>query len=445
VFRIFSPKLIDSFTVQRRITMLHAEGFSYRNGALYCDSIPITDIIRETGTPTFIYHLDSVLANWRRHLEAFKALRHEACYAVKANASLPLLQALAAEDAGFDVNSRGELYRALKAGADPKHIIMTGVGKSRQDILDGIEAGIARFNVESASECRLISDVATECGVVADILLRLNPDVDAGAHPHISTGSSVHKFGLNAADIRSLAAQASWLPGLRIVGLAFHLGSQIFSPEPYREALLLLITTLDDITSMLNLEASVLDIGGGFGVPYAEHEEALDPAVIADMAQRLLGDRAEHITLITEPGRALVANAGVLVSAVEHEKPAAGRIFLILDAGMNDLLRPALYNAHHDIVSLKEPQGGQTTVFYDVVGPVCESSDVFARRYPLPELKRGDHVALLSAGAYAASMSSTYNSRPLAAEVVVHEGRWQIARERQPLEDLMRGERPLPL
>ena len=423
--------------------MLHADGFSYRNGRLCCEDIPLIEIIRETGTPTFIYHLDSILGKWEAHCEAFAALRHEACYAMKANSSFAILQGLVGAGAGFDVNSRGELFRALKAGASPSHITMTGVGKSRQDVLDGLEAGIARFNVESASECRLISDVATELGKQANVLLRLNPDVDAETHPHISTGGSSHKFGLNAADIRSLVAQSAWLPGVRISGLSYHLGSQIFSTEPYREALLLLITLLDDIVSQLQLKHPILDIGGGFGVPYEEHQEALDMSAIAELATGLLGERLNNVTLITEPGRSLVANSGVLVSRVEHEKPSTDRIFLVLDAGMNDLLRPALYDANHDIVSLDEPEGGQTTVFYDVVGPVCESSDVFSRRYPLPELKRGDTVALLSSGAYAASMSSTYNSRPLAAEVVVYNGKWQLARERQPLEDLLRGEQPL--
>ncbi|MBN1446883.1 MAG: diaminopimelate decarboxylase [Bacteroidetes bacterium] len=421
--------------------MTFTDGFTYRDSVLTCDDIPLTDILRETKTPVYIYSLRAVLDRLEQHRNAFAGLNHHVCYAVKANPSLPLLQVLAQAKAGFDVNSRGELFRALRAGADPSRIIMTGVGKSREDIEDGLAAGIGWFNAESASECRLISEIASAHGSTATLLLRLNPDVDAGTHPYISTGESDHKFGLSAADIRSLAAQASWLPGVHIGGLAFHLGSQIFSALPYREALRHLMRTLEDITPLLELQHPVIDIGGGFGVPYEEDGESLDPGIIAEMLLDLLGPQSDDVTLITEPGRSLVANAGILVSTVEHVKPAHDRIFLVLDAGMNDLLRPALYNADHGIVPLRESLG-TVTVFYDVVGPVCESSDTFARRYPLPELDRGDTVALLSAGAYGASMSSTYNSRPLAPEVVVLNGRWHLARERQPLEDLLRGERP---
>jgi diaminopimelate decarboxylase len=423
--------------------MIDADEFSYRDGVLHCGAFPLTEIAARVGTPTYVYSLDSILERYGEHMQAFEGLRHEACFAVKANPSLPLLQVLARHGAGFDVNSRGELLRALRAGADPSRIIMTGVGKSRADISDGLEAGVALFNAESASECRLISDIAAEKEMLADVLLRLNPDVEAGTHPHISTGESSHKFGMSAGDIRSLAAQAAWLPGVRIRGLSFHLGSQIFSPEPYREALLLLITTLDEISGILDIPDPVIDIGGGFGLAYNDEEQTLDLGSIAESIRSLLGSRAGEFTILTEPGRSLVANAGVLVAAVEHEKPARDRVFLILDAGMNDLLRPALYGAQHDIVPLHEPEGGQTTVFYDVVGPVCESADTFARRCPLPQLRRGDLVALLSAGAYGASMSSTYNSRPFAAEVMVYGGEWMTGRERQPLEDLFRGERLL--
>jgi len=418
------------------------DGFSYREGALVCEGIPVEDIVRETGTPTYVYSLDAVLRRYERHIAAFSGLRHQVCYAVKANTSLALLQVLARTGAGFDVNSRGELRRALRAGADPARIIMTGVGKTQQDIEEALDADIAWFNAESASECRLISDIAAARGTTARVLLRLNPDVDAGTHPYISTGELDHKFGLSAADVRSLAAQAGWLPGVRIAGLAFHLGSQIFSAIPYHEALRHLMRTLEAISDMLDLTHPVIDIGGGFGVPYDEDTEELDPGVIAEMLLDFLGPRAANVTVITEPGRSLVANAGILVSSVEHVKPSGNRIFLILDAGMNDLLRPALYSADHGIVPLREPHGS-VTVFYDVVGPVCESSDTFARRFPMPEMERGDLVALLSAGAYGASMSSTYNSRPLAAEAVVLEGAWHLARRRQSIEALLADERPL--
>ncbi|MBE0643819.1 MAG: diaminopimelate decarboxylase [Bacteroidetes bacterium] len=423
--------------------MTVADGFSYRDHELHCGSVRVVDIIRETGTPLYLYNLDAVLARFEQHRAAFASFSHRTSYAVKANSTLPLLQALTNAGCGFDVNSRGELHRALKAGADARRITMTGVGKSRADIEDGLAAGISLFNVESASECRLISEIAEAQGMVADILLRLNPDVETETHPYISTGEAAHKFGLSPSDIRSLASQASWLPGLRIAGLAFHLGSQILSPAPYAQGLRVLLKVLDDITPMLDRAPDIIDIGGGFGVRYDAHHGELLPGQVAAVLANVLGPREETWTLITEPGRSLVANAGVLVASVEHVKPSEDRNFLILDAGMNDLLRPALYQASHSIIPLRESDADMQ--LYDIVGPVCESSDTFAVRYGLPSLERGDLVALLSAGAYGSSMSSNYNSRPLAAEAVVYEGRWHLARERQSLDDLQRGERLLPL
>lgn len=422
--------------------MTIADGFSYRAQELYCGEVRIADIVRETGTPLYVYNLDGVLGNYRRHREAFASFSHRTSYAVKANASLPLLQALVRAGCGFDVNSRGELYRVLRAGGDPRRITMTGVGKSCGDIEDGLAAGIALFNVESASECRLISEIAVRRGVVADILLRLNPDVETETHPYISTGEAVHKFGLAASDIRSLASQVEWLPGLRIAGLAFHLGSQILTPAPYAEGLRALLTVLGEITPLLDPAPDIIDIGGGFGVRYdARHSELLPTQVAAVLAGVFCSFDGTW-TLITEPGRSLVANAGILVTSVEHVKPSGDRSFLVLDAGMNDLLRPALYQASHNIIPLREREA--EVQVYDVVGPVCESSDTFAVGYPLPSMERGDLVALLTAGAYGASMSSNYNSRPLAAEAIIHEGRWHLARARQSLDDLLRGEQPLP-
>ncbi len=422
--------------------MTIADGFSYRMQELHCGDVRIADIVRETGTPVYVYNLDGVLANFQRHRAAFASFSHRTSYAVKANTSLPLLQVLARAGCGFDVNSRGELYRVLRAGGDPRRVTMTGVGKSRADIEDGLAAGVALFNVESASECRLISELAVQHGMTADILLRLNPDVETETHPYISTGEAAHKFGLTASDIRSLASQIEWLPGLRIAGLAFHLGSQILSPAPYAQGLRALLKVLADITPLLDPAPDIIDIGGGFGVRYdARHSELL-PTQVAVVLAGVFGDHESAWTLITEPGRSLVANAGILVASVEHVKPSGDRNFLVLDAGMNDLLRPALYQASHSIIPLRESHAEMQ--MYDIVGPVCESSDTFAVRYGLPAMERGDLVALLTAGAYGASMSSNYNSRPLAAEAIIYEGRWQLARSRQALDDLLRCEHPLP-
>ena len=423
--------------------MTVADGFTFIDRELHCGSVRVTDIVRETGTPLYLYNLDAVLERYERHRAAFSSFSHRTCYAVKANASLPLLQVLASAGCGFDVNSRGELFRALKAGADPRRITMTGVGKSRADIADALDAGVALLNVESASECRLISDVAEERGMVADILLRLNPDVETDTHPYISTGEAGHKFGLAAGDIRSLASQAHWLPGLRIAGLSMHLGSQILSPAPYAYGLRAMLKVLDDITPLLDRAPEIIDIGGGFGVRYDLHHGELEPGKVAAVIADVLGDRDDPWTLITEPGRSLVANAGALISTVEHVKPSEGRTFLVLDAGMNDLLRPALYQALHGIIPVRESDAD--VHLYDIVGPVCESSDTFATGHTLPSQERGDLVALLSSGAYGSSMASNYNSRPLAAEAVVYQGRWHIARERQSLEDIIRGEFPIDL
>ncbi len=422
--------------------MTFAKGFSYRDAVLHCGSVNLADIARETGTPTYVYNFDAVLDRYRAHRDAFSHLRHQTCYAVKANSSLALLQMLAREGCGFDVNSRGELHRCMKAGADASHMIMTGVGKSRADVVYALESGVGHFNVESASECRLISELASERGVVANVLLRLNPDIETDTHPYISTGEASHKFGLRPADIRTLASQENWLPGLRIAGLSFHLGSQLMNPEPYRDALRLLLKVLDDIMPLLPAAPLVVDIGGGFGVPYSDEEGELQPSTVAAVVSEVLGTRAQSLSLITEPGRSLVANSGVLLASVEHLKPSESRrVFMILDAGMNDLMRPALYQAAHGIVPLMADHEAEILEF-DIVGPVCESSDVFAARYPFPSsIEPGQFVAILSAGAYGASMSSTYNSRPLAAEVAVSGSTWTLIRERQSLDAMMAGER----
>jgi len=423
--------------------MTFAEGFSYHNGELHCGEVSIKEITYAVGTPVYIYNLDAIVARYHAHTEAFSQFRHLTCYAVKANSNIAVLQALARAGSGFDVNSRGELYRCMRAGADASSISMTGVGKTKGDIVDALNAGVARFNVESASECRLISDIAEDRGFAAEVLLRLNPDIETDTHPYISTAEASHKFGLSASDIRTLASQEGWLPGLRIAGLSFHLGSQILSAAPYKEALRLLLKVLDDIIPLLPVRPTIIDIGGGLGIPYTDRHSELHPRTVAMAVEDELGSRIDELTLITEPGRSLVANAGALVSTIEHVKPSALRTFLVLDAGMNDFLRPALYQARHSIVPLLEHRDEELEEF-DIVGPVCESSDTFAIRYPLPvELCSGDQVALLSAGAYGSSMSSMYNSRPLAAEVVVTEGNWFVARERQSLDDMLQGERLL--
>lgn len=426
--------------------MLQFPAFPRIGGVLHCGASSVEDIAREVGTPLYIYNLDSIVGRLRHYTGAFETLPHTTCYAVKANSTGAVLRALVRAGAGFDVNSRGELFRALRAGADPLRITMTGVAKTDADIDDALAAGILYFNAESAEECARIDALAARQDLHASVLLRINPNVDAHTHPYIATGLAEHKFGLSGNDALEAVKQFRGLPHVSLDGFGMHLGSQIFDPAVFVEGLDRMLDFIDSIAAELSAPLRVLNIGGGIGVPYAEDETAVAPADVAraiaasfERARRSSWAHPDGLRLVSEPGRYIVANEGILVTRVEYIKRSGERNFLLLDAGMNDLIRPALYEAYHHVVPVIERHGGGEAT-YDIAGPVCESGDTFALARRMAAVKAGDLVAIHSAGAYGAAMSSIYNSRPFAAEVAVQGGSWFIARSRQSLDQIIENE-----
>ncbi len=422
-----------------------AEGFSYRNNVLHCGNTPVPEIVTAAGTPLYLYNLDAVVDRYRSYADAFSSRDHLTCYAVKANSSLALLQVLAREGCGFDVNSRGELFRVMKASADPAKISMTGVGKSAADIRDGLNAGIATFNVESLEECARIDTIADSMGKTASIMLRLNPDITAGAHPYIATGSAKHKFGLGEDDLYGLVQNLHSMNNLRLIGFAMHIGSQIVELQPFIDGLRKLFSFAKKVADSLPEAPQVFDIGGGLGVCYQEDHAEISARDFAQTVTAMIEESGLSVPkLLSEPGRYLVANCGVLLSRVEYVKRTSGKTFVIIDAGMNDFLRPALYKADHVImpVAITDAPTGDLV---DVVGPVCESGDTFVTDYSIQRLEEHELVAVLSTGAYSSVMASNYNSRPLPAEATCYKGDWQISRSRQTLEQLVQNEHLLYL
>ena len=414
-----------------------AQGFHYRNDVLYCGTVPVSNIVDACGTPLYLYNLDAVADSYAIYEAAFSALDHLTCYAVKANSSLALLKTIVDAGAGLDVNSRGELLRALRAGADSSRITMTGVGKSRQDIAAGIEAGILLFNAESAEECVRIDEIAHAHGSIATVVFRINPDIDAHTHPYIATGLAEHKFGLSIDDADAVIDDVAALHHIRLAGFGMHLGSMLFDSEPYVKGIRALSAFIDRIRPRLQHDVTFINIGGGIGVPYRDDAVPFSPRTLVDSIRK---EVPPQLRVLSEPGRFLVANAGILLASVEYIKHSNDRTFLILDAGMNDLIRPALYEAHHEIHPTRlHPK--RKAVLYDVVGPVCESGDTFAVHRTIQEMRQDERIAIFSAGAYGATMGSSYNSRQLPAEVVVSNGIWRVSRERQSFEQMLENER----
>lgn len=410
--------------------------FAWHDGRLYCEACDLTQVAQEFGTPTFVYSRAAILAAYRSYVAALAGRRALVCYAVKANPNLGVLALLAREGSGFDIVSGGELARALRAGADPARIVFSGVGKSAQEIEAALQAGIGCFNVESAAELEAIDRVARALGVRAPVSLRINPDVDPRTHPYISTGLKSNKFGIPAEEAPALYRRAAALAGIAVVGIDCHIGSQITEIEPYLEAAQCLLDLVDDLQAA-GIGIGHIDFGGGLGIRYRDEHV---PAV-GELVARLLAlvDRRGHgdKTLLFEPGRSIVGNGGVLLTRVEYLKRTPQRHYAIVDAGMNDLLRPALYEAWMDAVPVV-PRAA-APVATDLVGPVCESADWLARARPLA-LEAGDLVAIKGAGAYGMSMASNYNSRGRAAEVLVDGASVRLVRQRESYEDLMRGE-----
>ena len=408
--------------------------FEYRGGELHAEDVPLAEVAGRHGTPVYVYSR----ATLTRHFHAFdKALaghEHLVCYAVKANSNLAVLQVLARLGAGFDIVSGGELARVLKAGGDPRKIVFSGVGKTVAEMKQALLTGVGCFNVESEAELVRLDEVATGMKKRAPIALRVNPDVDPKTHPYISTGLKANKFGVDIAQAERLYALARTLPGLDIAGVACHIGSQLQDLAPFLAALERVLALVDRLAAQ-GIGLLHLDLGGGLGVRY-DAEAPPSPAELATAVREKLAGR--KLKLLLEPGRAIAGNAGVLVTRVEYLKPGSEKSFAVVDAAMNDLLRPALYQGWHAVLPVRE-QGTGARATYDVVGPICESGDWLARGRDLA-IAPGDLLAIRTAGAYGFTMSSNYNTRPRAAEVMVDGKQVHLVRARESVDDLLRGE-----
>lgn len=412
--------------------------FDYRNGALFAEAQPLTAIAERYGTPTFVYSRATLTRNFLAYEQALAGTDHLVCYAVKANSNLAVLNLLAGLGAGFDIVSVGELERVLAAGGDPRKVVFSGVAKQAEEMRRALELDILCFNVESDSELDLLSSVAVDLGRTARVSLRVNPDVDARTHPYISTGLKQNKFGVPWESALASYQRAAQLPGLEVVGVDCHIGSQLTEISPFLDALDRLLELMDELAAA-GIHLHHLDLGGGLGVRYRDEEPPATADYIAAVRERL-GDRP--LKLMFEPGRSICAEAGLLLTRVNRLKSNAEHHFAIVDAAMNDLTRPALYDAWMDILPVT-PREEVQALAYDVVGPVCETGDFLGKQRELA-LAPGDLLAVMDAGAYGFSMSSNYNSRPRAAEVMVDGEVSHLVRARESVADLLRGEQLLP-
>lgn len=410
--------------------------FEYKNGELFAEDVAVSEIAAAVGTPFYCYST-ATLERHYRVLEAALPKGTLIAYAVKANGSLAVIKTLARLGAGADIVSAGELKRARAGGIPASKIVFSGVGKTRDEIAFGLESGIMQFNAESEEELEVLSEVAVSKSKRAAVSLRINPDVDALTHAKISTGKAENKFGIAWHRAEAAYKKASQLPGIEVTGVDAHIGSQITQLGPFKQAFAKLAELVSSLRAS-GLKISHIDLGGGLGVPYAVGDAPPLPSSYGSMVQDAFAGL--DVKLIVEPGRLITANAGILVSRVTYVKAGDARTFVILDAGMNDLIRPAMYDAHHDIIPVPEPQNSERRV-YDVVGPVCESADLFARNRELPPITPGNLVAILSAGAYGAVQASSYNARPLVPEVIVNGRRFSVTRPRQSVEEMIARER----
>lgn len=413
------------------------DAFNYRGGELFAEGVALSAIAERFGTPTYVYSRAHIEAQYRSYTDALQGVEHLVCFAVKANSNLGVLNLLARQGAGFDIVSGGELERVLAAGGRADRVVFSGVGKTREDMRRALEVGVHCFNVESADELERLQAVAAQMGKVAPVSLRVNPDVDAGTHPYISTGLKENKFGIAIADAESLYVRAAQLPNLEVVGVDCHIGSQLTTVEPFLDALDRLLDLVDRLAEC-GIYLRHLDLGGGVGVRYRDEE----PPQVADYIQAIrerVGDR--ELALVFEPGRYIVANAGVLLTRVEYLKHTEDKHFAIVDAAMNDLIRPALYQAWMGVNSVAPREGEGRR--YDVVGPICETGDFLAKDREL-NLAEGDLLAVQSAGAYGFVMSSNYNTRGRCAEVLVDGDQAFEVRRRETVAQLFAGESLLP-
>ncbi len=409
--------------------------FLYKDGILHAEDVPLPHIAAEVGSPFYVYSCATLTRHYRLFEEALSGLDHLVCFAVKSNSNQAVLAHLASLGAGMDVVSGGEYLRAKAAGVPGERIVFSGVGKTAEEMRLALEGGIRQFNVESEPELEVLSAVAASMGRTAPITVRVNPDVDARTHEKIATGKSENKFGIPIAHARDVYARAASLPGIEVIGIDVHIGSQLTDLEPFELA----YTKVADLTRQLRSDGHDirrLDLGGGLGIPYERSNTAPPlPLEYGDVIRRTVGDLDVEVEI--EPGRLISGNAGLLVSGVIYVKKGDGRDFLILDAAMNDLIRPAMYGAWHDIVPVVEPSPGVEQAPYDIVGPVCETGDTFAKQRQMPPVSGGDLVAFRSAGAYGAVMSSEYNTRPLIPEVLVKADQFAVIRARPTFDEMI--------
>lgn len=411
--------------------------FEYRDGSLFAEGVALSAIAQRFGTPTYVYSRAHIEAQYRAYADALAGMPHLVCFAVKANSNIGVLNVLARLGAGFDIVSSGELERVLAAGGEPSRIVFSGVGKSRDDMRRALEVGVHCFNVESSVELERLQKVAAEMDVKAPVSLRVNPDVDAGTHPYISTGLKENKFGIDIEQAEAVYARAAELPNIEVIGVDCHIGSQLTTLEPFLDALDRLLLLVDKLAAR-GIVIKHLDLGGGLGVQYRDEQPPQVGDYIAAVRQRLAG---RGLALVFEPGRFIVANGGVLLTQVEYLKHTEHKDFAIVDAAMNDLIRPALYQAWME-VSAVQPRDGEAR-HYDLVGPICETGDFLAKDRQLV-LEEGDLLAVRSAGAYGFVMSSNYNTRGRAAEVMVDGEQAYEVRRRETLDELFAGESRLP-
>ncbi|PIB23238.1 diaminopimelate decarboxylase [Amylibacter kogurei] len=410
--------------------------FLYRDGVLHAEDVAITDIAAKVGTPFYVYSTATLTRHFQVFDDALKGMDHLICYAMKANSNIAVLKTLGDLGAGMDVVSGGEYMRAKAAGVPGDRIVFSGVGKTADEMKLALTGGIRQFNVESEPELDCLNEVAVSLGLVAPITVRVNPDVDAKTHAKIATGKSENKFGIPIRQARDVYAKAAKMDGIEIVGIDVHIGSQLTDLEPFRQAYL----KVRDLTETLRADGHNirrLDLGGGLGIPY-ERSNSVPPLPVdyGHVIRETVGDLGCEIEI--EPGRLLAGNAGLLVSSVIYNKNGEGRDFLIIDAAMNDLIRPAMYEAYHDIIPVIEPNAATETNPIDIVGPVCETGDTFAKQREMPSVRDGEMVAFRSAGAYGAVMSSEYNTRPMIPEVLVKADQFAVIRARPSFEEMIK-------
>ncbi len=412
------------------------EAFQYRGHDFYCEDVALADIAEEAGTPCYVYSATAILDRFRAYDETFADVPHRILYAVKANFNLSILRLLRDAGAGFDIVSGGELYRVRQAGADPARVVFSGVGKTAREIEFALREGIHSFNCESEAELTLIDALAARAGKKAAVSVRVNPDVNPETHPYISTGLREHKFGIDITQVEEVYTRARQLRNVELKGVSCHIGSQLLDTDPIHEAVDIMLRLVDRLRGR-GIPVTHLDLGGGLGIKYKPEERP--PEIREFIAELLEKFRGRKLTVMVEPGRSIVGDAGVLLTRVLYRKSSLSKEFIVVDAAMTDLIRPALYGAHHEIVPLRRrPEFGE--IVADVVGPVCETGDFLARDRKIANVPPGELLAVCAAGAYGFALASNYNSRPRPPEVLVEGERWRVIRRRETYEDLIRGE-----